>query len=72
MDISKGDVIQLNYKAKNAVFIGALAMVDEVKEGGAVVFVNCLDKGNVYYRAEFNEMFLIGKAVLIPELKEVL
>ena len=58
----KGDIVQFNNRTKNPVFIKALAVIDEVKPWGANVFVNCLDKGKVYYRASFAEIDFIGKS----------
>jgi hypothetical protein len=60
--LMNGDIIQFNNRTKNPIFIGALALIDEVKPWGAIVFVNCLDKGKVYYRASFAEIDFIGKS----------
>lgn len=64
IQLVKGDIVQFNYRTKNPMFIKALAVIDEVKSWGAIVFVNCLDKGKVYYRASFAEIDFIGKSSL--------
>jgi hypothetical protein len=61
-------VVQLNNNTKNQQFIGALAIVDNVKNGGDQVFVNCLDRGNVYYSASFAAMEFIGKVKIILQI----
>jgi len=61
--LMNGDIVQFNNRTKNPIFIGALALIDEVKPWGAIVFVNCLDRGKVYYRASFAEIDFIGKSI---------
>lgn len=64
-----GSVVQLNENTGNPLFRGALMMVETPKNFGAQGFVNCLDKGNAYYRARWEDMEYIGEAPLIPKLE---
>lgn len=65
------DVVQLNERTANPAFRFAFMMVTEPKPWGAQGFVQTLGDrtgpgGGAYYRAKFEEMEYIGKAVLAP------
>lgn len=71
-EYEKGDVVQLNEKTGNAMLRYCFMIVTEPKSFGAQGFVQCTGEngdtgGQAYYRAKFEEMDYIGKAVLMPE-----
>lgn len=53
IEIEAGDIVRL--KCDNEFFNGAVALVDEVKEWGALVLIP-LEAGEAYYRAPWEEM----------------
>lgn len=66
-----GDVVQLNERTGNPMLRYCFMTVTEPKSFGAQGFVQCTGEnmepgGRAYYRAKFEEMDCIGKAVLMP------
>lgn len=68
-----GDVVQLDPDAvANQAFAGAFMLVTEPKAWGAQGFVQVLGENRegpgprAYYRAGWDEMHLIGRAVFVP------
>jgi hypothetical protein len=71
VNLQKGDVVQLNEKAVNPMFHYCFMTITEPKSWGAQGFVQSLGSngepgGRAYYRAKFEEMEYVGKAVLLP------
>ena len=71
--LEKGDVVQLNPETvKNTAFAGCMMVITEPKEFGAMGYVQTLGTrqeigGQAYYRANFEEMELVGEAVFMIE-----
>jgi hypothetical protein len=70
-EYQNGDVVQLNEKTGNPMLRYCFMIVTEPKSFGAQGFVQCTGEnmqpgGQAYYRAKFEEMDYIGKAVLVP------
>jgi hypothetical protein len=68
MELSKGDVVQLAPTVGNTAFAGCFMIVSEPKSFGAQGYVQALGTreepgGQAYYRAKWEEMELVGKAV---------
>lgn len=70
-NLSVGDLVQLNpTKVKNSMFAGSIMVVTEPKVFGAQGYVQALGEngqpgGQAYYRASWEEMELVGKAIWI-------
>jgi hypothetical protein len=69
-----GDVVQLNPETcGNPAFAGCFMCVTEPKEWGAQGYVQALGEtreklgGQAYYRAKWEEMEFVGKAVWVVE-----
>ena len=67
MDLQENDIVQLHpEKTINKIFAGCLMIVTEPKSWGAVGYVQALGENRgqsgsqVYYRAKFEEMTLVG------------
>lgn len=70
-NLKNGDVVQLNETTRNPMFRFCFMTVTEVKSWGAVGFVqspgvNGQPGGRAPFRASFEEMEYIGRAVLLP------
>lgn len=59
MKWEKGDIIQI-HPSLDAIFGGALMIVDEPKSWGAQGYVNLLEKGHAYYRLKFDNGTKVG------------
>ncbi len=70
-ELEPGDVVQFNEETRNKLFIGALAIVSEPKNFGALVGVHGLGDGTAYYRATYAELEYIGRAVLMQDQNDV-
>lgn len=62
-ELKTNDVVQLSPDCGN--FAGCFMIVTEPKSFGAQGFVQVPGQGQAYYRATFERMELIGKAVFI-------
>lgn len=65
-----GDVVQLNEKTGNPMLMYCFMTVSESKSFGAMGYVQCTGRdgkpgGQAWYRAKYEEMDYIGKAVLV-------
>lgn len=71
--IEKGSVIQVNEKCRQPGWIGALLIVDTVKSFGVQAFAQIPktpdESAQAYIRLNWEEIELIGKAVLLPSEK---
>ena len=72
MNLEPGDVVQLSPDTLNPMFAGCMMTVTEPKEWGAQGYVQALGEnrkpgGAAYYRATWEHMELVGKAVWILE-----
>ena len=73
MKLEKGDLVQLNPETVvNPMFAGCIMVVTEVKNWGAQGYVQALGEngemgGQAYYRAKFEEIERVGKAIWIIE-----
>lgn len=65
MDIEQNMVVQLAPTVANKKFAGCFMVVDEPKTFGAQGYVQIPGQGQAYYRANWEEMELIGRAVFI-------
>lgn len=67
--LSKGDVVQLNpHTVKNKAFTSCLMVVSELKDFGVQGYVQALGTreeigGQAYYRAGWEEIEYVGRAV---------
>lgn len=64
------DIVQLSPDAKNPMFAGCLLVVTEVKTWGVQGYVQALGEhgqpgGQAYYRAEWDEVELVGRAAWV-------
>lgn len=70
--LEPGDVVQLDPDAcRNRMFAACMMTITEPKAFGAQGFVQALGEngemgGRAYYRAQWEEMELVGKAVWAP------
>lgn len=70
--LESGSVVQLSPQVGNPAFAGCFMIVTELKDFGAQGFIQSLGTretpgGQAYYRAKFEEMEPIGKAVWVIE-----
>lgn len=70
--VQVGDVVQLSPTVGNPMFACCMMTVTEPKEWGAQGYVQALGEkggpgGQAYYRAKWEEMELVGKAVWVAE-----
>ena len=71
--LETGDVVQLNPETvSNKAFAGCMMVITEPKNFGAMGYVQALGTrqeigGQAYYRANFEEMELVGEAVFIVQ-----
>lgn len=72
-DLSKGDLVQIKPEtASNPVFAGCVMVVTEPKPWGAQGYVQALGVlgapgGQAYYRANWEDMEPVGKAVWVAD-----
>jgi hypothetical protein len=67
MVVRPGEIVQLSPDCKNRMFAGCFMVVTEPKPWGAQGYIQMtgehgLPGGQAYYRATFEEMFVVGKA----------
>lgn len=67
-ELEIGDVVQLSPQVGNPMFACCMMTVTEIKDFGAQGYVQSLGQkgepgGQAYYRAKWEEMELVGKAV---------
>lgn len=73
IELKEGDVVQLSpFDVGNPMFSGCMMVVTEPKEWGAQGYVQGLGAdgqpaGQAYYRAKWDEMEFVGKAVWAVE-----
>jgi hypothetical protein len=70
-DLARGDVVQLSPDARNPMFAACMMTVTEPRSWGAQGYVQALGENGkggrqAYYRATWDEMELVGKAVWVP------
>lgn len=68
--VSNGTVVQLNFDTANPKFRYCMLTVTEVKNFGVLGYIQSMGDehqmgGQVYYRAQWHEFEVIGKAVFV-------
>ena len=76
-ELKIGSLVQFDPEAvRNKIFTGCIMVVTEITSWGCKGFVQALGEngksgGQAFYRAQFDEIVLVGQAAWMPEQKNI-